>query len=142
MTTIESSIERRVLESFARQKLMTQYGAKPTGIGEGYFEITVLPKDFLLRSSGIFNGGVIAALADTAAGYAAVTMQKEDTYFLTVEFKVNFLRQAKGEKLIAKGKVIKDGRTLTVSQTDIFTQTEATEELVATALVTLIKAKT
>jgi len=140
MDDLEAHIEKRTLESFARQKLMTLYGAKITGIFKGYLEITVLPHEFLLRTAGNFHGGVIAALADSAAGYAATTLQAEDTSFLTVEFKINFLNQARGEKLIAKAAVLKNGKTLTVSQANIFTESNGAEKLVATALVTLIKA--
>jgi uncharacterized protein (TIGR00369 family) len=140
MDNLEPHIEKRVLESFARQKLMTLYGAKITGIAKGYLEITVLPEAFLLRTAGNFHGGVIAALADSAAGYAATTLQSEDASFLTVEFKINFLNQARGEKLTAKARILKNGKTLTISQADIFTVSDDTEKLVATALVTLIKA--
>ncbi|WP_209861586.1 PaaI family thioesterase [Chitinophaga sp. OAE865] len=88
----------------------------------------------------MFHGGVIAALADTAGGYAATTLYREDVSFLTIEFKINFLRQAKGEKLIAKATVIKGGATLTVAQTDLFTVNDGKETQVATSLITLMKA--
>lgn len=139
MENLEPPVQERILASFGRQKLMQLYKAEVTGIGRGYFEISVPPEDFLLRTSGIFHGGVIAALADSAGGYAATTLQEEDTSFLTIEFKINFLRQAKGEKLIAKARVLKGGKTLTVSQADIYTIDKGADKLVATALVTLIK---
>jgi uncharacterized protein (TIGR00369 family) len=140
MSDLGLALKKTILESFSRQKLMTVYGAVVTGISAGYFEITVDPREFLLRTSGIFHGGVIAALADSAGGYAATTLQPETTSFLTIEFKVNFLSQARGEKLIAKARVLKSGKTLTVAQTDIFTRSNGIETLVATALVTLMKA--
>ena len=93
----------------------------------------------LLRTAGIFHGGVITALADTAGGYAAGTVQETDSSFLTVELKINFLNPARGEKLITRGRVLKGGRTLTVVQTDSFIQNEGAEKLVATALITFIR---
>lgn len=137
---LDQHIGERIKASFARQKLMQFYGAIIQDIGSGIMEIAVPPTDFLLRTSGIFHGGVIAALADTAGGYAATTLYQEDVSFLTIEFKINFLRQAKGEKLIAKARVIKGGATLTVAQTDLFTVNDGKETQVATSLITLMKA--
>ncbi|HEY0040459.1 MAG TPA: PaaI family thioesterase, partial [Flavisolibacter sp.] len=106
---------------------------------QGSVAVRVPAKDFLLRTSGIFHGGVIAAVADTAAGYAAVSCEPVDASFLTVEFKINFLSKAKGDWLEAKATVIKNGRTLTVVSVDVFVKLEDSEKKVATALVTLIK---
>lgn len=139
MDELSAAIRERVMQSFNRQPLMQAYGATVSGIGPGFMEISLPPKDFLLRTSGIFHGGVIAALADSAAGYAATTLYQNDTGFLTVEFKINYLNQAKGELLIARGRVLKNGKTLTVAQTDLFSVTGTSTRQVATALVTLIK---
>jgi uncharacterized protein (TIGR00369 family) len=139
MDDLEPNIAERITASFARQKLMAAYRAKITGLAKGNVEVTVLPLDFLMRSAGSFHGGVIAALADTAAAYAAGTMQPQDTSFLTVEFKINFLNQARGEKLITRARILKNGNTLIIAQADIFTGTNGEETLVATALLTLIR---
>jgi uncharacterized protein (TIGR00369 family) len=119
---------------------MSLYGATLTAMDEGYLEITVPAAEALLRTNGIFHGGVIAALADSAGGYAATTLYAEDVSFLTVELKINFLRPAKGDRLIARGKVIKGGGTLTVAQSDLYSAGDGPESHVATALITLIKA--
>ncbi|MBS0029248.1 PaaI family thioesterase [Chitinophaga sp. 22321] len=137
---LDPQISERINASFGRQKLMQFYGATIEGIDNGFMAIAVPPTDFLLRTSGIFHGGVIAALADTAGGYAATTLYPQDVSFLTIEFKINFLRQAKGEKLIAKATVIKGGATITVVQTDLFILNNDKEAQVATSLITLIKA--
>ncbi|RAJ77568.1 uncharacterized protein (TIGR00369 family) [Chitinophaga dinghuensis] len=141
MNPVAPEIEKRIHDSFGRQKLMTAYGAKISAIGHGYMEISLDPQDFLLRTSGIFHGGVLAAMADTAAGYAAGTVHVNDASFLTVEFKINYLNQAKGTQLITRAKLLKSGFTLTVAQADLFTIEEGQERQVATALVTLMKAK-
>jgi uncharacterized protein (TIGR00369 family) len=140
-TTLAPEIEQRVRESFSRQRLMALYEATITGMGKGYFEISMPPSELLLRPSGIFQGGVIAGVADTVAGYCASTVPVEDPYFVTVEFKINFLHQAKGELLIGRGKAIKAGSTLTIVQTDIYTRTGLEETHVATALVTMMRVR-
>lgn len=132
-------MKEAIEQSFGRQKLMNAYGARIEIAEAGSVSVIVPAKEFLLRTSGIFHGGVIAATADTAAGYAAVSCGPTDTSFLTVEFKINFLNKAKGEWLVAKASVLKNGRTLTVVGVDVFVQEENIEKKAATALVTLIK---
>ena len=118
---------------------MAAYGGQLSVEEKGSVTVRVPAKDFLLRTSGIFHGGVIAAVADTAAGYAAVSSQPADVSFLTVEFKINFLNKAKGDLLVARANVIKNGRTLTVAGVDLFVNTGGEEKKIAVALVTLIK---
>lgn len=142
MHTIEPlkpEIEQRVRDSFGRQKMMALYGATITGIGKGFFEISMPPSDILLRPSGIFHGSAIAGVTDVVAGYSAATVPVEDPYFVTVEFKINFLNQAQGDLLVGQGKVVKAGATLTVVQTDVYTRTGDREIHVATALVTMMR---
>nr|WP_295871352.1 PaaI family thioesterase [uncultured Chitinophaga sp.] len=134
-------IAQRVRDSFGRQKMMALYGASLTGIGKGYVEISMPPSEIALRPSGIFHGSAIAGLTDVVAGYCAATIPAEDPYFVTVEFKINFLNQAKGELLIGRGKTIKAGATLTIIQTDLYTRTGERETHVATALVTMMQIK-
>lgn len=129
-------MEEAIKQSFGRQKLMAVYGAEIKDVQTGSVTIRVPATDILLRTSGIFHGGVIAAVADTAAGYAAVSCQMVDAIFYTVEFKINFLQKAKGDWMEARASVIKKGRTLTIVSVDVFT---GTQTRVATALVTLIK---
>ena len=118
---------------------MALYGARLTGMDEGFVEITVPASDALLRTSGMFHGGVTAALADSAGGYAATTLHANDASFLTVELKINFLRPANGDRLVARGKVIKGGATLTVVQSDLYAVENNHEKHVATALLTFIR---
>ena len=136
---VESNLKTRIEESFARQKLMVAYGGQITVEEPGLVTVRIPAKDFLLRTSGIFHGGVIAATADTAAGYAAVSCVPVDVSFLTVEFKINFLNKAKGDELVAKAFVVKHGRILTVVSVDIFILAGNIEKKIAVALVTLIK---
>ena len=142
MDPLEAHIEKRLLDNFSRQPLMATYGATITAMARGFMEITVGPKDILLRRGGLFHGGVIAALADSAGGYAAATFLEAPGSFLTVELKINFLNPAKGNRLITRGKVLKAGRTLTIVQTDSYIEDAGAHAQVATALITYIRETT
>lgn len=126
-------------QSFRRSKIMQLFGAEITGLAEGYFEITVSGKDFMVRPAGMFNGSTIASLVDVSSGYAAASAKKSDSYFTTVELKVNYLNPAIGERLIAKAQVIKNGKRLSVVRSDVFAVRGTTEMLAATSLVTLMQ---
>ncbi len=129
----------QIKESFHRSKMMDLFGAEMTQLSKSYIEITIRKKDFMVRPAGMFNGSVIATLVDVSSGYAAVSAQKEDSYFTTVELKINYLRPAIGAHLVAKAQVIKSGKVLTVVRSDIYACTDARETLAATSLVTLMK---
>lgn len=130
----------QLLESFGRSKMMQLFKAEVTGIAEGYFEITVSKQEFMTRPAGMFNGSTIASLVDVSSGYAGASAKPEDSYFTTVELKVNYLNPAIGEQLVAKAQVIKSGKVLTVVRSDIYAITaEGKETLAATSLVTLMQ---
>jgi len=140
-TTLTQEQMDRIRASFECQNLMNLYNAEATAITPGNFEITLKSQPSLLRSSGVFNGGVLAALADTAAGYAAITLKGPDPYFVTVELKINYLNPALGDTLFARAQVLKDGKTLSVAKTDLIALRDSKETLAATALVTLMEIK-
>lgn len=96
----------------------------------------------LTQQDGFLHAGVITALADTACGYAAMTLMPEDAEVLSVEFKVNLLSPAVGEGFMASGFVIKPGRTLTVCRADVFAIKDGEEKLVATMQATMITRQT
>jgi uncharacterized protein (TIGR00369 family) len=129
---------KRVKASFAKQKFMQVLGAKLVKIEKGFCEIHVPYNVQLTQQHEYFHAGVIGTIADTAGGYAAYSLMNVDTHVLTVEFKVNLLAPARGNKLIARSKVIKAGKTLTICNSDIFTRTGKKEKLCATATITLI----
>src|SRR5262245_65192282 len=84
----------------------------------------------ILQQHGFVHGGVVSAIADTAAGYAALSMMPPDIGILTTEFKINFLAPAAGEHIIARGRVVKAGRTLTLAQAEVFAKTAGQEKLI------------
>src|SRR5215218_5616508 len=95
----------RVRASFARQGLMRLLGAEAVEVGEGYCVIEVPFAEGITQQESYFHGVVTGAIADTADGYAAMTLAPPDREVLTVEYKVNFLAPAHGEKLVARGEV-------------------------------------
>ncbi len=80
----------------------------------------------------------MSTIADTAAGYAAVSLMPPDTAALTTELKINFMAPASGERIVARGEVVKAGRTLTVVQTDVFTEAGGTRKLIALLVATIM----
>lgn len=113
-------------------------GAKLTRVKKGFCEIQVPYNAQLTQQHEYFHAGVIGTIADTAGGYAAYSVMDANTNVLTVEFKLNLLSPAKGEKLIARSTVIKAGKTLTVCNSNVFIKTGKKEKLCATATITLI----
>ena len=109
----------RVRTSFEQQGLMRLLGAEVVEAGEGWCVIEVPFHDDLTQQERYFHGAVIGALADNAGGYAAMTLAPPDREVLTVEYKVNFLAPAWGEKLVARGEVVSAGRRLFVCRAEV-----------------------
>jgi uncharacterized protein (TIGR00369 family) len=110
----------RIRESFARQGFMTLLGAAITRIEPGLVEIEVPFRLDLTQQHGYFHAGVAGTLADTAGGYAGYTLFPVGSSVLTVEFKINLVAPAQGERLCARGQVVKSGRTLTICALEVF----------------------
>ena len=128
----------RVRESFARQAFMAHIGAELTEVGAGTCEITLPYREELTQQHGFFHGGVIGTLADNVCGYAAFTLAPADASILTVEYKINIVSPGDGERLVARAKVARPGRSLVVCQADIHAMKGGSEKLVATALGTMM----
>lgn len=112
--------ETKVRESFSRQGIMTTLGAELTQVEPGLVEIAVDFRDGLSQQHGFFHAGVTSTLMDSAGGYAAFSLFPADSSILTVEFKINLLAPAEGERLLARGRVYKPGRTLTLCDVEGF----------------------
>ena len=130
--------ERRVRDSFARQGFLRHCGVTVDAVAPGHVELSVGRAATLTQQHGFFHGGLIATLADTAAGYAALSLMRPDAGVLSVEFKLNFIAPARGERLVARGRVIRPGRTLTICRADIETIDGEGASEVATALLTMM----
>lgn len=130
--------EQRVRRSFQKQKFMQHLGADLVLCAPGKMEISLPFSNSLTQQHGYFHAGVASSIADSAAGYAALSLYQSGMGVLTTEFKINLLNPAKGKYLIARGHVIKPGKTLSICQSDVFVKNEETETHVATGLFTLI----
>jgi uncharacterized protein (TIGR00369 family) len=128
-----------IKQSFAKQTMMGLIGAELSRIEPGVIEITLPYRADMAQQHGYLHAGIVTTIADTASGYAAYSLMPPNSEVLSVEFKVNLLRPAKGEKFIAVAEVIKAGKTLTVVRADVFgLDHEGERELVATMLATMI----
>lgn len=128
----------RVRASFARQGFMAYLGADVARIAPGACDIVLPYRPELSQQHRYFHGGVIATLADNAGGYASYTLMGAGDSVLTVEFKLNILTPAAGEALLARGRVIKAGRTLSVCRADVFAVAAGVETLCASAQLTIM----
>jgi uncharacterized protein (TIGR00369 family) len=114
-------------------------GAELSRVEAGIVEITLPYRADLAQQHGYLHAGIVTTIADSACGYAAYSLMPPNSEVLSVEFKVNLLRPAKGETFVATAEVVKAGRTLTVARADVFgVDREARRELVATMLGTMI----
>jgi uncharacterized protein (TIGR00369 family) len=109
----------RVHASFRRQGAMRLLGARLTELRPGYCRIELPYRDDLTQQHGYIHAGVVAAIVDSAGGYAAYTLFPVDASVLTVEYKLNLLAPAKGQRLIAVGEVVKPGRTLVIARGEV-----------------------
>jgi uncharacterized protein (TIGR00369 family) len=129
----------RVQASLASQAFMHQLlGARATQITPGFVEIALDARPALLQPGGHVHGSVLAALADSATGYAAQTLLPVELDIVTVEFKINFLAPGFGTHYLARGRVIRAGRTLFVCAGDLFAVQGADETLVAHMVTTMM----
>ena len=133
--------EERVRRSFARQGYMAEIGADLVHVAPGEVDIALPFSESLTQQDGYLHAGVVAGATDSACGYAALTTMDADAEVLTVEFKINLLAPAAGDRLIARGRVVRTGRTLTVCRGEAVTVTDGRERHVATLTATLIAVK-
>lgn len=130
--------EARVRRSFARQPFMGHLGASLSHLAPGEVDIAMPHRSELTQQHGFFHAGSTTSIADSAAGYAALSLYPAGTGVLSTEFKINLLNPGKGEKLVARGRVIKPGRTLTICRSDVYGVTGDREIHVATGLFSMI----
>ena len=137
-TPADPDYERRTRESFAKQGIMAHLGASLASVAPGRVEIALPFRPELSQQHGFFHAGVIATIADSAGGYAGFTLFPPEAAVLTVEFKVNLMAAADGERAVAVGQVIRSGRTLTVCQLDAYVEKSGRRVHCATGVQTLM----
>ena len=134
----DPNFDARVRASFARQKVMETIGASLTRVAPGEVEIELPFRGDLTQQHGFLHAGIVTTIVDSACGYAALSLMPSDSGVLSIEYKVNFVSPAVGARMIARGRVIRSGRTVTVCAGDVFAVADGKEKLVATMLATMM----
>jgi uncharacterized protein (TIGR00369 family) len=134
----DPEFEARVRLSFAKQGLMKTIGAHLTRVSAGAVDIALPFSPAISQQAGIAHGGALVAIADSAAGYAALSLMPPGSDTLTIELKVNYVAPAVGDRMVARGRVVKAGRRLTLAQAEIFADTAGHEKLVGLVTATFI----
>ncbi len=130
--------ENAVRDSFSRQPFMETVGAQLSHLAPGICEISLAREPGLTQQHGFFHGGLVAAIADSAAGYAAFSLYPQDSTVLTVDYNVKFLQPAQGKQIIARAEVIKPGKTLYVCKADVYVEADAGKTHCLTGLFTMM----
>jgi uncharacterized protein (TIGR00369 family) len=134
----EPRFAERVRESFARQGAMATLGAELIAVEPGYCAIALVPRPEVAQQHGYVHAGVVAAIVDSAGGYAGFTLFPPNASVLTVEYKLNLLAPAQGERLVAEGFVVKPGRTLAITRGEVHAERDGRRTLVAIMQQTLM----
>ena len=134
----DPEFESKVRESFVRQKFMTTLGSRLVSVAPGRVEIEVSFRDELTQQHGFFHAGVTGSIVDSACGYAAFTLMPAGYSVLTVEYKLNLLSPAQGEKLIARAMVERAGSSIYVCRGEVFAVADGVEKICAVTLATVM----
>lgn len=133
------NFEEEVRRSFAAQRVMNLIGASITLLEAGAVDITLPYREDLTQQNGFIHAGIITTIADSACGYSSYSLMPEGSDVLSVEFKINLLKPAKGEKFVAEGRIVRSGKTLTVARCDVFGYQSGNREAIAAMQATLIR---
>jgi uncharacterized protein (TIGR00369 family) len=128
----------RVRASFARQRVMSTIGAELVHLAPGEADIRLAYRPELTQQHGFLHAGIVGTIADSACGYAAFSLMSADAAVLTAEYKINLLAPAQGEAFVARGRVVRAGRTLTVCHADVVAIRDGAEVPVAILLATVM----
>jgi uncharacterized protein (TIGR00369 family) len=135
---LDPDYQARVRASFARQGAMRLVQAYLTDLAPGYCAIGLVPRSEVMQQHGYVHAGIVSTLVDTAGGYAGFTLFPADSSVLTVEFKLNLLAPAEGDRLVAEGFVVKAGRTLVITRGEVHGERGGKRTLVALMQQTLM----
>jgi uncharacterized protein (TIGR00369 family) len=134
----DPAFERKVRESFGRQRAMATLGARLVRVAPGEVEVALPFREDLTQQHGFLHGGIVTAVVDSACGYAALSLMPAGTAVLTVEFKVNLVSPARGERFLARGRVVRPGRTLMVCAGEMIVEGPEPEPVVALMQATMM----
>ena len=130
--------QARVRASFERQTAMKTLGVSIVSLSAGEIELAMPYSSALTQQHGFLHAGIIATALDSACGYAAFSLMPSGAAVLTVEFKINLLTPARGERFVFHGRVVKPGRTITVCDGQAFGVAGGQRTLIATMNGTLM----
>lgn len=128
----------RVKAGFARQQAMQTLHIELIRVEAGEVELAFPYDPLLTQQHGFIHGGILSTALDSACGYAAFSLMPINASVLTVEFKVNLLAPARGDRFHVIGRVVKPGRTITVCQGEAFAYIDTQSKLIATMTGTLM----
>ena len=134
----DPAFESRVRASFARQRAMATIGARLVRVEPGEVELELPFREDLTQQHGFLHAGIVTTLVDSACGYAALSVMDADSAVLSVEYKVNLLAPAVGERMRAVGRVIKPGRTLLVCTGEVIAVDGQKESVVTVMQATMM----
>ncbi|MFL6284366.1 MAG: PaaI family thioesterase [Pyrinomonadaceae bacterium] len=134
----DTDFEARVRASFARQRVMETIGARLVRVAPGEVEIELPFREDLTQQHGYLHAGIVAAVVDSACGYAAMSLAPEGAEVLSIEFKLNLMSPARGHSFVARARVKRAGRNVTVCTGDLYAVEGASEKTVATMLATMM----
>jgi len=135
---LSAGYKDKIIESFNRQGVMKTLNTSILAIRSGEMELEFLYQSNLTQQHGFIHAGIVSTVLDTACGYAAFSLMPENAAVLTIEFKVNLLSPAKGDRFRAVGKVKKPGKNITVTEGELFSHEEGGQKLVATMVATIM----
>lgn len=134
----DPAFEARIRDSFNRQPAMHLIGAVLTTVKPGLCEVEMPRKPEVTQQHGFVHGGIVGMIADSAAGYAAYSLFPADATVLTVEYKMNLMAPADGDRMLARAQVTRHGRTLTIVSFDVFAEKSGKMLHCATGLATMM----
>jgi uncharacterized protein (TIGR00369 family) len=132
--------ERVVRTSFGNQGFLGNVGAWLVDVKPGHVIIELPLSAKVTQQQGLFHGAAIGAIGDSAGGYAALTLMPEGSEVVSIEYKINFVRPAKGQMLRAEGQVLRAGKSVTVSRVDVFTVEQDAAGDIKSELVAVLQA--
>jgi uncharacterized protein (TIGR00369 family) len=135
----DPNFEGRVRESFAKQRFMATLGAQLVSVNPGEVLIELPWRDELAQQHGVLHAGAVASIADSACGYAALSLMPAGTGVMSVEFKVNLLAAGRGTRFLARGRVRRAGRTLTICEGTVRAVDGGDEREIAIMTATMIR---
>ena len=140
---MEQAVLEEIQRIFRAARFISDLGIELESVGDGECETSLEIKDRHQQQDGFVHAGVHATIADHTAGVAAATLIRENKMVLSVEFKINLLRAAKGDRLVCRAEVLKPGRQFSVVESEVFCVEDGEERLVSkmTATMAYVAAK-